>query len=111
MFQGKDKDYFDGPGSKPAPVQAEKKPAMNDQDGDEAKPVATITVHKKPEGGMSFKHDAGDGMPADEAGSVADLAKMLEEKYGEDNVEDAEEKVAPGVHEKAGDYLSKAMKA
>ena len=98
-------DYFDGPGGKPETAQ----PAMKPEDKPKDEQVGTVKVFKKADGGHRFEHDQQDGMPADEHESVADLAKSLEEKYGEDKMEDAEEKVAPGVHEKAGDYLSKAI--
>ncbi len=105
MFNDKEKSYFGGLGS--AKPEA-KKPAVEAGDGDE-KPVATVTVHAKPEGGHMFRHDAHDGMPPEEHDSVAELAKELEEKYGEDKTEEAEEHVSPGVHRKAGDYLNKIV--
>ena len=107
MFKGKGEDYFGMSGDSPEPKKAPIT-TPSDNDGDE-KPVATITVHKGADG-MKFKHDEGDGMPADEYNSLDELVKGLEEKYGADKVEQAEEKVAPGVHEKAGSYLEKAMK-
>jgi hypothetical protein len=107
MMDGK--GYFDGPGGKPPVAKKVPMAKPSDKDGDEQQPVATISVKKNADGGHTFSHDAQDGMPSDDYNSVAELAKGLEEKYGEDKVEDAEEKVSPGVHQKAGDYLSKAI--
>lgn len=102
-----EQSYFDGPGeAKKAPVMAAKKPAMEAD-----APIATIAVHKNPKGGVMFKHDEQDGMPPDEHNSVAELAKALDEKYGEGATDEAEEKVSPGVHEKAGNYLEKMTTA
>ena len=107
MTDKKNYDFGSGP-AQPKPKPAPKnETALSPEEKDE--PVGTVTIHKKPEGGYKFKHDQHDGMPADEHESVTDLAKSLEEKYGEDQTEQAEEHVSPGVHEKAGGYLEKAL--
>ena len=90
------------------------KPVMKsgegEADGDEG---VTVHVHKKG-GKYHSKVDKHDGFPPDEMDhdsadeAHAEMAKALEEKYGEGPTEEAEEKVAPGVHEKAGNYLEKA---
>jgi hypothetical protein len=103
-------DYFSGgiaaPEKKPAPIAA-KAPAKDD--GDEG---VTIHVSKKA-GKLHTSIDKHDGLPADEMDhdnakdAVAAHASALEEKFGEGPTENAEEKVAPGVHKKAGGYLEK----
>ncbi len=105
-------DYFGGiaaPAKKPAPIAEPKGAAEPKDDGDEG---VTIHVSKKA-GKLHTSIDKHDGLPADEMDhdsakdAVAAHASALEEKFGEAPTEQAEEKIAPGIHKKVGGYLEK----
>lgn len=64
--------------------------------------------HSKIEGHDDMGPQEQDHSSLDEA--KAAYAEALEKKFGEDKVEAAEEKVAPGVHQKVDSYLSQMGK-
>lgn len=95
--------------AKPAAIEAKPQEQAQAQPED----AVTMKVSKLPTGKFKSSLDDGDelGPQEQEHDSAADagaaFAQKLEEKYGEAAVEDAEEKVDPGIHKEAGDYLSK----
>ena len=94
------------------PAIATPKPEATEPDGDEQQPgdEMQINLKKKPEGGYHRTIDNKDGFPADESDhdSISDAMKLndeLEAKFGESAVENAEEEIDPGIHEKVAKKL------
>jgi hypothetical protein len=87
-------------------------PDAAEPDGAESDPkdMMTIKIGKKPEGGYTRSVDNGDGFPPDDTehetlSDAAQLDEQLEAKFGESAVDDAEEEIAPGIHEKVAAKL------
>jgi hypothetical protein len=113
MFKGKAGEYFDGVGGAEPKEDAPKPKA-------EGKPMEEggkhLTIHVQDKGGkLHSSIDKHDGYPADEMDhdspddAKAAHAQAMEEHFGEQPTEEAEEKIDPGIHKKVGNYLARTQ--